>query len=207
MHDVLSPESPPHLTSEQWCELGTYHDSVPRGVKCRRLLWLTVVALFFRPWPYFLGRRFRLWLLSSFGARIGRHVTFFPSVRVWAPWNFSCGEYVAFDHSVYLYSVAPIIIGSKVAISEGAFLCTASHDISRASRPLTTAPIRVGDGAWIGARAFIHPGVTIGEGAVVGACAVVTRDVPPWAVVAGNPARIVKMRELKELSGADDVER
>ena len=125
-----------------------------------------------------------------------------PSVRTWAPWNVATGEFVAIDHDVYLYSVAPIVIGSKVAISEGVFLCTASHDISFASRPLTTSPITIGDGAWIGARAIVLPGVTVGEGAIVGAGTVVTKDVPPWAVVAGNPAKIVKWRTLKEIPNA-----
>ena len=186
-----------HLTSEEWCIAGRYHDSLPKSVKYRRLLWCSVWKLLFHPWPYFIGHRFRRWLLRCFGAKVPKSAVVFPSAQIWAPWNLSCGNNVAIDRNVYLYSVAPITIGSKVAISDGAFICTASHDISYASRPLTTAPITIHDGAWIGARAFIFPGVTIGEGAVVGACAVVTKDVPAWAVVGGNPAKILKYRKLK----------
>lgn len=191
-----------HLTAVEWCAAGHYRDTLPRRVKRRRLAWETTRIFLFRPWPYFVGRRFRRGLLALFGATLGRHVSVAPSARVWAPWNVSTGEFVAIDHGVYLYSVAPITIGSKVAISEGAFLCTASHDIAFASRPLTTAPITIGDGAWIGARAIVLPGVTVGEGAIVGAGTVVTKDVPPWAVVAGNPAKIVKWRTLKEIPNA-----
>ena len=124
-------------------------------------------------------------------------VNFFPSVNVWAPWNLSLGSYVAIDEDVFLYSADKIIIGSKVAISREAFICTASHDITNASRPLKTAPIVIGDGVWIGARAIVLPGVTIGEGAVIAAGAVVVKDVPPFTVVGGNPARIIKEREIR----------
>lgn len=118
-------------------------------------------------------------------------------MKVWAPWNLSVGSYVAVDEGVNLYSVDKIKIGTKVAISREAFICTASHDITKPNRPLVTAPITICDGVWIGARAIVLPGVTIGEGAIVAAGAVVTKDVEPWAVVGGNPARVIKRRELR----------
>lgn len=126
------------------------------------------------------------------------HVDVYPTVKVWAPWNLELGSYVAVDDEVNLYSAAKITIGTKVAISREAFICTASHDILKANRPLTTAPITICDGVWIGARATILPGVTIGEGAVVAANAVVTKDVEPWTVVGGNPARVIGRRILTE---------
>ena len=126
----------------------------------------------------------------------GIYGTFYPSVRVWAPWNLKVGGCVAIDDEVNLYSVDKITIGSKVAISREVFICTASHDITKPNRPLITAPITICDGVWIGARAIILPGVTIGEGAVVAAGAVVTKDVEPFTVVGGNPAKFIKKREL-----------
>ena len=95
------------------------------------------------------------------------------------------------------YCVDDIILGDDVTVSQDAFLCTASHDIDRADRPLVTGPIRINRGAWIFARATILPGVTVGEGAVAAACSVVTRDIPAHAVVAGNPARIVRERAYR----------
>jgi putative colanic acid biosynthesis acetyltransferase WcaF len=77
-----------------------------------------------------------------------------------------------------------------------AFLCTGSHDVSHPEMRLTHAPIFVRDGAWICARAFLGPGVVVGEGAVVAACAVVTKNVDAWTVVAGNPAIVKKERKL-----------
>ena len=135
--------------------------------------------------------------MRLFGMKDCGHVGFYPSAKVWAPWNLQLGSYVAIDDAVNLYSADKIIIGTKVAISREAFICTASHDITKPNRPLVTASITIGDGVWIGARAIVLPGVTIGEGAIVAAGAVVTKDVEPWAVVGGNPAKFIKMRELK----------
>ncbi len=99
------------------------------------------------------------------------------------------------DH-VDCYCVATIRIGQHSTISQYSYLCTASHDYTQATMPLITKPIVIGEGAWVAADAFIGPGVTIGDGAVVGARATVIKDVPPNSVVAGNPARVIKNRIL-----------
>ena len=186
-----------HYDSAWWAKQ-TYHDSLPKSVKWRRLVWLCAWTLLARWMPYFVARQWRIWLLRLFGMRDYGNVAFYPSVRVWAPWNLELGSFVAIDDEVNLYSAAKITIGTKVAISREAFICTASHDITKANRPLVVAPITICDGVWIGARAIVLPGVTVGEGAVVAAGAVVTKDVPPWTAVAGNPAREVKKRVLNE---------
>jgi putative colanic acid biosynthesis acetyltransferase WcaF len=87
------------------------------------------------------------------------------------------------------------VIGAQATISQYSFLCTASHDYQEPSLPLISAPIMIGPRAWVAADVFIGPGVTIGEGAVVGARASVFRDVDPWSVVAGSPARMIRKRE------------
>ena len=183
------------MTSTEWGQQH-YVDLIPKTVKRRRLVWLVVWKILASWLPYFIGSRWRVWLLKCFGMKHQGHVSVYPSVKVWAPWNIEMGSYVAIDDEVNLYSAAKITIGTKVAISREAFICTASHDITKANRPLVTAPITIGDGVWIGARAIILPGVRIGEGAVVAAGAVVTKDVEPWAVVGGNPAKFIKMRVI-----------
>ena len=107
------------------------------------------------------------------------------------------GSNVWIDRNVYLYNVERITIGDNAIISDSAYICTASHDISKKDFPLTTAPVVIGAGAWISAHAKILPGVKIGEGAVVGAGAIVTKDVAPWTVVAGNPAKVIKTRRIE----------
>ena len=89
-------------------------------------------------------------------------------------------------------------LGSKVVISQGAYLCTASHDISNPKNPLITSPIQVESFAWVAADAFVGMGVTVGQGAVVGARAAVFKNVEPWTVVGGNPAKFIKKRIVKE---------
>lgn len=98
------------------------------------------------------------------------------------------------DH-VERYSVDRVTIEPYATVSQHAFLCTASHDYTITGMPIITAPIRIGLRAWVSADAFVGPGVTIGEGAVVGARASVFRNVEPWTVVGGNPARVIKKRE------------
>lgn len=108
------------------------------------------------------------------------------------------GDYSCLSANVDCYSVDKIIIGAQVVVSQGVFLCCASHDISSPIMELTYKTITIKDNAWIAAGAFIAPGVVIGEGAVVGARAVVTKDVEPWTVVAGNPAKFIKKRVLNK---------
>lgn len=92
------------------------------------------------------------------------------------------------------YSAAPIVVGANSTVSQRAYLCAASHDFRQPNFPLIVGPITIRSNVWVAAEAFIGPGVTIEDHAVVGARAVVTRDVPSEAIVAGNPARIVGSR-------------
>ena len=106
------------------------------------------------------------------------------------------GAYACLGADVDCYTVAPIVLGDNAVVSQGVKLCTASHDIASPIMELTYAPIVIGANAWVAAWSIVLPGVKIGEGAVVGAGAVVTRAVEPLTVVAGNPARVIKNRVL-----------
>ena len=163
-----------------------------------RVAWAAVYTLFFRPTfaRFYPCQLWRNLLLRLFGAKTWHQAQYFPTVHIWAPWNLRTGRSVAIDEHADLYNVAPITMGHMVSISRRAFLCTASHDISDVGRPLTTAPIKIGNGVWIGAEAYVGPGVTIGDGAVIAARAVVVKDVPAWTVVGGNPARFIKDRPV-----------
>ena len=133
-------------------------------------------------------------MLRAFGARIGRGVHVYPAVRIWAPWNLEIGDESGIGNGANLYAQDRIRIGRRVVISQGAHLCTGTHDYRVPGYPLRTRPIDVGDHAWVAAEAFIHPGVRIGTGTVIGARAVVTRDMPDWMICAGHPCTPLKPR-------------
>lgn len=164
--------------------------------KVRRLLWEIAWCVLFRPTPRWCLNGWRRFLLRLFGAKIGKGVRIQGGARVWQPWRLSIGDFSWVDSGVSLYSADDISIGANAVISEGSFICTASHDISSPTFGLLTKPVSIGDCAWIAARATVLPGVSIGEGAVVAACSVVTKDAPPWTVVAGNPAKPIASRSI-----------
>jgi putative colanic acid biosynthesis acetyltransferase WcaF len=162
--------------------------------KIARALWQLVWLVLYRPSPIPL-HSWRSLLLRLFGARIGKGAHPYPSARVWAPWNLVMGEHSCLSHQVDCYCVDKIELGAHVTVSQYSFLCTATHDYTQHDMPLVTAPIYIGAHAWVTADVFVGPGVTIGEGAVIGVRSTVLHDVPPWSVVAGNPLRVVGQRD------------
>jgi putative colanic acid biosynthesis acetyltransferase WcaF len=158
-----------------------------------RVIWAVVDVLFFKlsPKPLHAWRSF---LLRAFGAKIGRKVHVYPGAKIWAPWNLEMGDASAVANGAILYTQGKIIIGKNVVISQGAHLCAGTHDYNLPDFPLITRPIIVLDYAWVAAEAFIHPGITIGTGSVVGARSVVTKDTPEWMVCAGHPCKPLSQR-------------
>lgn len=122
----------------------------------------------------------------------------YAGVKVWAPWNLNVGEEAGIADGVILYTMAPIVIGRRAVISQGAHLCAGTHDYEDPGFRLYAEPITIGDDAWVCAEAFVHPGVTIGAGAVIGARSVVTKSMPDWMVCAGHPCRPLKPREMRK---------
>ena len=163
------------------------------GEITRRVLWTLAQPLFrFSPRPCFGWRRF---LLRCLGAKIARSVHVYPSATIYFPWNLAIGDESAIGEQVFIYNLGRVTLGSRVTISHRAHLCAGTHDHTKADFPLLRPPIVIGSDAWICADAFLGPGVTVGEGAIVGARAVVVKDVKARTIVVGNPARESKKRE------------
>jgi putative colanic acid biosynthesis acetyltransferase WcaF len=169
--------------------------------RAARVVWQLTWVLLFRPTPRPLFA-WRNLLLRMFGAQIGRQVRVMASVRIWAPWNLRMADHSAIGENVDCYSVAPISIGRHALVSQYSFLCTASHDYERAGLPGFDAPITVEDYAWLCADVYVAPGVTIGAGAVVGARSSAFKDIEPWTVNAGTPAKALKPRVLRSRDGS-----
>jgi len=159
----------------------------------RRYLWILARVLLFRPTPARMYR-WRAWVLRRFGARLGAPCSIRPDVRIIHPWRLKLGPYSTLGDRTEVYNLGDVAIGEHTCISQDVYLCAGTHDYTRPDFPLLKKDIKVGRGVWIAAGAFIGPGVTIGDNAVVAARAVVVKDVPPDAVVGGNPARVLKKR-------------
>ena len=179
-------------------EVKDYRNRHSLRSKVGRVAWNVVWALLFRPTPR--GNLFRPWriaLLKLFGAKVAWSSNVLPSCRIWQPWKLTMGAYACLSAEVDCYTVDEIRIGANATVSQGVKLCTAGHDISSRIMELTFRPIVIGANAWVAGWAIVLPGVTVGDGAVVAAGAVVTKDVAPWTVVGGNPAKRLKERVLK----------
>lgn len=151
-----------------------------------RVLWALVAPCFrLSPRPLWGWRRT---LLRAFGAKIGADVHVYPTVRIIIPWNLTVNDGCAVGDRVLLYALGAITIGPRATISHGAHLCAGTHDWRDPAFPLVKPPIEIGADVWVCADAFIGPDVSIGESAILGARAVVTKDVAPGTIVAGNPA-------------------
>jgi putative colanic acid biosynthesis acetyltransferase WcaF len=164
--------------------------------KVARVFWNVARVFLFRPTPTPMHAWRRL-LLRAFGARVGSRAGVYPTAVIWAPWNLSVDAGATIGGGVVIYNVDQVAIGRHAIISQGAQLCTASHDYNSPGFDLVTAPIRIGDEAWVAADAFVGPGVTVARAAVIGARAVVVKNIGERAIVAGNPARVIGARRIE----------
>ena len=114
--------------------------------------------------------------------------------------NCTIGDYSGIGEGSRLYG--EVHVGKYVMMGPQCWIYTQNHEFTQLDRPMAlqgprpAKPVTICDDVWIGGRVTILPGVTIGEGSIIGAGAVVTKDVPPYAIVGGNPAKIIRMRNL-----------
>ncbi len=185
------------LHEPAWMDLRTYDQSdFDRGRPgWLILLWWLVQAITFPLTPHFASG-IRVWILRRFGATIGQGVLIRPTARFTYPWKIRIGDWSWIGDDVVLYSLDRITIGEHCVISQTSYLCTGSHDRQSPSFDLTTAPIVIGNGAWVAADCFVAPGVTIGANSVVGARSTVLRSLPAAQVCWGSPCQAKYAREL-----------
>ncbi|TSD85136.1 putative colanic acid biosynthesis acetyltransferase [Mycobacterium sp. KBS0706] len=163
------------------------------GDRLRRFAWSVCWGLLaaWTPRPF---HRWRRLVLVAFGARIDPTARVYGQTAIWWPPHLTVGRHAVIAPRATCYNVAPITIGDFAMVSQGAHLCTGTHDVDDARFPLRARPIIVNPQAWVAAEAFVGPGVTVGEGAVLGARGVAFRDLDAWTIHAGNPARLIRAR-------------
>lgn len=166
--------------------------------KALRAVW-GVVWLVLASWTPPPMNGWRRALLRAFGAQIANSVVVRRGAKIWYPPNLRMLPHSVMADGVICYNMAPITIGENSIVSQRAVLCGGTHDFTLASNPLQVRPIEIGANVWIASEAFIGPGVTVPEGCVIGARAVVFGRLEPWTVYAGNPAQPVKRRDYNAL--------
>ncbi|WP_263358283.1 LbetaH domain-containing protein [Acidicapsa ligni] len=170
----------------------------PLKVKILRALWSLFQLPFFLHTPKALSP-LRIALLRLFGAKIGPSCNIGRGVKVWVPWNLIMGECSAIGFDTEIYNFAPVVIGDHVIVSQHSYVCTSTHDHTHPHFPLVSKPIRIESQSWVATGCMLSPGVTIGEGAVIGARSLVTRSMPPWMVCTGSPCRPIKERVIQKI--------
>jgi putative colanic acid biosynthesis acetyltransferase WcaF len=163
------------------------------GQRVRMILW-EFCWLFFCAWTPKPLNPWRLFWLRLFGCSIHGLPFVHQRARIALPANVTLHDRACVGDRANLYSLGQIEIGVRATVAQEAYLSTGSHDFSNPAMPLTVARISIGEDAFIGARAFVLPGIMIGARSVIGACSVVTKDVPPDVIAAGNPCRVVRSR-------------
>jgi putative colanic acid biosynthesis acetyltransferase WcaF len=177
--------------------------SFPWSNRLRRACWATAWLLLARWTPPPL-HAWRVLVLRLFGARIGRACRVYGSVRVWDPANLELGANVLIGREAIVYNQGHIAIGTGTVISQRAHLCASSHRIGDPHFQLVLKPIAIGADCWVAAEAFVGPGVTIGEGAVLGARGALFEDAVAWTVYRGNPAIAIAERRIAD-DGVDQA--
>jgi putative colanic acid biosynthesis acetyltransferase WcaF len=161
--------------------------------KIVRALWMILRPILFRA-SFHNWYAWRRLVLRCFGAKIGRSCIIRPTASIEIPFNLVMDDFATLgDHSI-VYNLGTITIGKRVTISQYAHLCAGTHDFTRPEMPLLRPPIKVGDDAWIATDAFVGPGVRVGEGAILGARASAYKDLEPWSIYAGAPAKKLRDR-------------
>ncbi len=162
----------------------------------RRVLWYLINAAVFATSIVPLSAPKRA-LLRAFGAQVGAGVVLKPRISIKHPWRLHIGAHSWIGEGVWIDNLVQVTIGANACLSQGALVLTGNHDYNSRTFELLTRPVNVDDGAWIGAKAIVCPGVTVGRNAVVTVGSVLTRDAEPEGVYAGNPAQRIRTRRIR----------
>ncbi|MFL6590714.1 MAG: DapH/DapD/GlmU-related protein [Chthoniobacterales bacterium] len=164
-----------------------------RQDRVMRLLW-EFCWFVFCVWTPKPANPWRLFWLGLFGATIEGKPFVHQRARITIPWHLTLRDRACLGDRANAYTLGPIEIGERATVAQEAYLSTGSHDFSHPALQLVTAKITIGPDAFVGARAFVMPGVEIGARSVIGACSVVTKDVPADVFAAGNPCTVLRPR-------------
>lgn len=160
------------------------------------IIWFFINALFIRAsWNPFMG--IKIILLRAFGAKIGKGLVIKNNVIIKSPWNLIIGDNCWLGENCWIDNLDKVSIGNNVCISQGAMLLTGNHDYTISSMPYRNAPIAIEDGAWIGAKTIVCPGVNVHKNAILTVGSIATKDMEENGIYQGNPAKKIRERIIK----------
>ena len=158
--------------------------------------WYLVSTVFFRsgliPFSSVL-----VGLLKLFGCKTGKDTRVKPFVNIKYPWKLSIGDYTWIGEGCIIENLAQVTLGKNVCLSQGCMLVTGNHNYKKTSFDLFVKPILIEDGAWIGAKAIVCPGVVVSSHAVLTVGSVAVNNVDPYAVYQGNPGIKIRSRMIE----------
>jgi putative colanic acid biosynthesis acetyltransferase WcaF len=176
--------------------LSAYNNSWYRpGSFLKQFTWYIANRLFintYLPWPM----TFKVIILKAFGAKIGIGVVVKPKVNIKYPWFLSIGNSCWIGENVWIDNLTMVTMEANVCLSQGSMLLTGNHDYTKSTFDLIIKPIILENGAWIGAKATVCPGVKVGSHAVLTVNSVASGNLEPYGIYQGNPAKYLKTRNL-----------
>ena len=168
------------------------------GNRIYRAVW-NMTWLLLCSWTPNILNFWRIFVLRLFGAQIPFSARVNAKATIWSPQNLTVGHGSTITRGVNCYNMGFVEIGSHVVLSQNAHLCAGSHNVESESFQLITKPILILDRAWIASEAFVGPGVTVAEGAVLGARGAAFKDLEPWSIYRGNPSVFVRKRKHNKI--------
>jgi len=178
----------------------TYDSPWSSREKIKMLLW-EFAWTFFCSWTPKPLNRWRLFWLRIFGAKLHGKPFVHQRARIQIPWNLTMHDRACIGDRAKMYTLGEIELGPECTVAQECYLCTGTHDFEK-TMFLMTEKITVGARAFLGARTFVLPGVTIGDDCIIGACSVVTKDTPAGMICCGNPCRALRPRYPDKATGA-----
>jgi putative colanic acid biosynthesis acetyltransferase WcaF len=169
----------------------------PLGTQLERIAFRAVWLALARFTPPQL-HAWRCALLRLFGAKVGKRVRVYGSAHIWLPRNLALGDGAWLGPGAVIYNQGAISIGPETTVSQRAFLCASTHSVSDPGFALVLRPIALGRGCWVAAEAFVGPGVTMGDGAVLAARGALFEDAEAMGIYRGNPAMQIGQRRFEE---------
>lgn len=165
------------------------------GNSVKRLSWYMVNALFFN--SAFPIISIKTGLLRLYGARVGKGVVIKPFVNIKYPWNLKIGNYVWVGEKVWIDNLGFVVLNDNSCVSQGSMLLCGNHHYKKVAFDLIVGNITIEEGAWIGAKCVVCPGVKVGSHAVLTVGSMATSNLQPWSIYQGNPAQKIKDRVIK----------